>query len=134
MLKKVTLEYDDEIRTIKGDEAQKWSDHNKTLAILAQSHRMNPFDIDPVRWKVKKFVDFDGLDKAVRKYFEENLHAGLPQRVSSIEKSLDEWKIRVFLETSMSIYPDKKFDKGLKRLGKKYHADDVYIYPGHYGK
>jgi hypothetical protein len=52
-LLKVILEFDDKIMTIEGDEALKWDSHNISLAVLANSHSINPFDHDPVRWTVQ---------------------------------------------------------------------------------
>ncbi len=53
-LLKVTLEYDDEIMTIDGKEAEKWNHCNTVLATLAYAHGMNPFDAYPVKWTIEK--------------------------------------------------------------------------------
>ena len=50
---KVTLEFDDKIMTIEGDEAFKWDAHNLSLSVLAHAHGINPFDTDPIRWTVQ---------------------------------------------------------------------------------
>jgi len=49
-LLKVTLEYEDKIMTIEGDECGKWNNHNLAVAQLAQIHNMNPFLNDPITW------------------------------------------------------------------------------------
>lgn len=50
-IKKVTLEYDDFIYQIEGEEAEKWDRYNTKLAVFAKIHGMNPFDRDPIKWK-----------------------------------------------------------------------------------
>lgn len=49
-IKKVTIEFDDKIMMLEGEEAEKWSEHNSALASLAYTHNMNLFDLDPVKW------------------------------------------------------------------------------------
>ena len=51
-LLKVTLQFDDKIMSIEGEEAEKWNSHCSSVARLASTHGMNPFDSDPIRWKV----------------------------------------------------------------------------------
>jgi hypothetical protein len=54
-LKKVSLEFDDEIWIVEGDEAEKWDKHQTSISLLAQIHGMNPFQNDPINWfKTKK--------------------------------------------------------------------------------
>jgi hypothetical protein len=57
-LLKVTLEYEDKIMTIEGTEAEKWNEHNLSVAQLAQIHNINPFKDDPINWNV---VEIDRL-------------------------------------------------------------------------
>ena len=51
---KVTLEFDDKIMTIEGEEAEKWDNHCLGMATLASIHKMNPFDSDPIKWNVQE--------------------------------------------------------------------------------
>ena len=50
---KVTLEFNDRINTVEGEEAEKWLSHGNTCATLAAIRNMNPFDSDPIKWNVK---------------------------------------------------------------------------------
>jgi len=52
MLLKVTLEFDDKTMTIEGDEARRWDAHCLQLAQLAETHGMNPFKHDPIKWNI----------------------------------------------------------------------------------
>ena len=52
-LLKVTLEFDDKIWIIEGEEALRWSTYNAFVATLAWSQGRNPFDTDPIKWKEK---------------------------------------------------------------------------------
>lgn len=47
---KVTLEFEDEIRTIEGEEAEAWLDNANGCASIAHIHNMNPFDKRPTQW------------------------------------------------------------------------------------
>jgi hypothetical protein len=51
-LLKVTLEYEDKIMTLEGEEAEKWNNHNLAVAQSAQLHNMNPFKDDPINWTI----------------------------------------------------------------------------------
>ena len=51
-LLRVILTFDDKIMAIEGQEAEKWDNYNTSLAVLAHTHNMNPFDIDPIKWQV----------------------------------------------------------------------------------
>lgn len=51
---KVIIEFEDEIWTIEGEEAEKWQAHNFSVASLAQNHGMNPFQFNPIKWSKKK--------------------------------------------------------------------------------
>jgi len=49
---KVTLEFDNHVEIVEGIEAEKWLSHCESLAILAHSHGMNPFDADKIKWTI----------------------------------------------------------------------------------
>lgn len=49
-VKFVLITYEDHIRCLTGEEAEKWNEHNVAVARLAQLHSANPFDKDPVNW------------------------------------------------------------------------------------
>lgn len=49
---KVTIEFDDHIRTVEGPEAEKWHQHSLSVSSLANVHGMNPFDTDPINWQI----------------------------------------------------------------------------------
>lgn len=51
---KVTLEYDDKIQTLEGEEAEKWLSHGNSLCVMASNRagNQNPFDTDPVKWTI----------------------------------------------------------------------------------
>lgn len=51
---KVTIEYKNRYLIIEGKEAKKWGKHGDTLVMLAHVHNSNPFDTDPIDWKIKK--------------------------------------------------------------------------------
>jgi len=52
---KVMIEHDDGlIRFVKGKEAEKWEKHVDIISVLAHMHRMNPFEIDPIKWETIK--------------------------------------------------------------------------------
>jgi hypothetical protein len=53
-LMKVILEFDDKTMTIEGDEAIKWNNHNMSITMLAYTHGLNSFDIDPIEWKIEE--------------------------------------------------------------------------------
>jgi hypothetical protein len=50
---KVTIEKEHETLTITGKEAEKWILHNRLIATLASVQGQNPFDYDPINWKIK---------------------------------------------------------------------------------
>lgn len=50
---KVTLEYEDEIKTINGEEAEMWLDNANACVSIAAIHNMNPFDKRPTMWNIK---------------------------------------------------------------------------------
>ena len=52
---KVTIEYDDKIITLEGEEAEKWQQHGDSLSTMAsiRAGNQNPFDTDPVKWKTE---------------------------------------------------------------------------------
>ena len=52
MLLKVTLEFDDKTMTIEGDEARRWDAHCLQLAQLVETHGMNPFKHDSIKWNI----------------------------------------------------------------------------------
>lgn len=56
-LLKVTLEFEDRIMSIEGDEAEKWRQHNRLVAVLASTHGNNPFWSDPIKWNYTIFKD-----------------------------------------------------------------------------
>ena len=49
---KVTLEFDDKIMELEGEEAVKWSNNCESVGSIAMVHGMNAFDSNPVKWKV----------------------------------------------------------------------------------
>lgn len=49
---KVTVEYDDKICIAEGEEAVKWLDNGRSIAVLACVHGMNAFDSNLVKWQV----------------------------------------------------------------------------------
>lgn len=49
---RVTVEYEDQILTIEGAEAEKWNQHNIQVAMMAQVHSHNPFFTDPINWHI----------------------------------------------------------------------------------
>jgi hypothetical protein len=49
---KVIIEREDKAMMIEGDEAERWESMSTTLAILANAHGMNPFDKNPIKWKI----------------------------------------------------------------------------------
>jgi len=51
---KVTLEFNNHVEIAEGVEAEKWLSHCESLAILAHSHGMNPFDTDKIKWTIIK--------------------------------------------------------------------------------
>ena len=53
-LLKVTLQFDDKIMSIEGEEVEKWQSHCHSLETLASVHGMNPFDSDPIHWNPGK--------------------------------------------------------------------------------
>lgn len=54
-IKSVIIICEDHIAMLDGEEAKKWEEYSKSLAIFAGTHRMNPFETDPLNWKI-----FDG--------------------------------------------------------------------------
>jgi hypothetical protein len=52
-IQRVTIEFDDKILSIQGEEAEKWSAHITSLSVMAQNRagNQNPFDYDPVKWE-----------------------------------------------------------------------------------
>ena len=54
IIRKVTIEFDNKVLTVEGEEAKKWQEHNKTLSFFAKTHGQNPFDSDPINWKETK--------------------------------------------------------------------------------
>ena len=51
-IRHVRIEFDDKVMWIEGEEALKWQKHTDSLAILAMTHNMNPFDYDPIKWNI----------------------------------------------------------------------------------
>ena len=51
---KVIIEKEHETLTIKGKEAEKWTLHNRLIATLASVQGQNPFDYEPINWKITK--------------------------------------------------------------------------------
>jgi len=39
---------------VEGEEAEKWNRHNTHVCIFAHNHGCNPFDSDPINWKIFK--------------------------------------------------------------------------------
>jgi len=52
-LLRVTLEFDDKIVSIEGEEVKKWELYNTSITTLAHTHGMNPFDRDPIKWMIQ---------------------------------------------------------------------------------
>lgn len=53
-IKKVIIEYDDSIKFIEGQEAERWDNHNDVICGLAQLHNCNPFEKTPIKWNIIK--------------------------------------------------------------------------------
>ena len=54
---KATIEYDDKIFIVEGEEAEKWQENNESVASIAYVHGMNAFDSNPIKWQViKKWI------------------------------------------------------------------------------
>ena len=51
-IRHVRIEYDNKVIWIDGKEALKWQKHTDTLAVLAMTHDMNPFDHNPIKWNI----------------------------------------------------------------------------------
>ena len=51
---KVTIEHDDKIMILEGEEVEKWGRHCASVGSIASIHNMNPFDTDPVKWTIIK--------------------------------------------------------------------------------
>lgn len=51
---KVTIEFDDKILVLEGDQAEKWKRYSDMLAVAASNRvgNQNPFETDPVRWTI----------------------------------------------------------------------------------
>jgi len=54
VLRKVIFEYDDEISTLKGDDAVKWLEATNSNTTIAYVHGMNAYDNLGVKWEVTK--------------------------------------------------------------------------------
>jgi len=50
---KVIIETENEIRTIKGSEAEKWNKHCEAVVQYCNVHGFNPFESDSIKWNVK---------------------------------------------------------------------------------
>ena len=53
-IKKVTLEYEDWIFIVEGDEAIKWGKYNAELKSYAQSQNMESIKNNPIKWRMFK--------------------------------------------------------------------------------
>lgn len=80
-LLKVTLEYEDKIMTIEGEEAEKWNNHNLSVAQFVQLHNMNLFKDNPINWNIEqRLTIYEWLqqlpepikDKAIRNLYDES--------------------------------------------------------------
>ena len=60
---KVTIEFEDKILSLEGEEAVKWDKHNVSLALGASNRvgNQNPFDTDPVKWTETPRIQFKNL-------------------------------------------------------------------------
>ncbi len=54
-IQRVTIEFDDKVMTIEGNEAEKWEQHNIALASSASNRagNQNPFDTDRINWQTE---------------------------------------------------------------------------------
>ena len=49
---KVTIEYENKIMIVEGEEAEKWQKNNESVVAIAYVHGMNAFDSNPIKWRV----------------------------------------------------------------------------------
>ena len=55
VIQKVTIEYDDHIKTLEGEQAKIWEDKCIQVSLFVQAHGQNPFDVKPyIEWAIKK--------------------------------------------------------------------------------
>ena len=70
-LKRIVLQYEDHVRYLEGEDAQKWNEMCSYITGFARLQGQNPFDANPLDWRFFNNEELlDGRDQSARNTWE----------------------------------------------------------------